>query len=105
MILIRPGKRFKTSNDQNQQLKESVSDLQAKSMMHNLILGGLKEEDNEIGQDLQEVVTSFFKDKIKMESDKVAEIEYTELVPRDTVNIEMYWQSLKLGKTRNAQNH
>ena len=80
-------------------MKESVSDLQAKLMMNNLILGGLKEEDNESGQDLQEVVTSFFKDKLKTESDKVAEVEFERLHRVGAVNIEMYWQSLKIGIT------
>lgn len=60
---------------ENKELKESLSSIQAKQMMNNLIIGGIKECEHETNDQTVTKVKEYFKDDLKIPEDEAESIE------------------------------
>ena len=60
---------------ENKKLRESLADLHSKSLMCNLIIGGIKETTNESPDQTLANVKNYFKDNLKIPDENIATIE------------------------------
>ena len=61
---------------QNQTLKDTVTDMQAKSVMNNLIIGDLDEVEEGMAEDVEHTVRSFMLDDLKIPRERIVEIKF-----------------------------
>ena len=61
---------------ENIKLKGRMNHLNNYSRRDNLVIGGIKESDNETGENCEELVRAFFITKLKMEPDNVERIRF-----------------------------
>ena len=61
---------------QNQSLKDTLNDMQAKSMMNNLIIGGIAEAENGIEENVENTVRRFMLDDLKIPQEHVVDIKF-----------------------------
>ena len=63
-------------SEENGKLKQSLNDIQSKSMINNLIIGGIEESDQESETQLENSVRSFFSDQLKIPEEKGNDIQF-----------------------------
>ena len=63
-------------SEENGKLKQSLNDIQSKSMINNLIIGGIEESDQESETQLENSVRSFFSDQLKVPEEKGNDIQF-----------------------------
>ena len=63
-------------SEENGKLKQSLNDIQSKSMINNLIIAGIEESDQESETQLENSVRSFFSDQLKVPEEKGNDIQF-----------------------------
>ena len=61
---------------QSQTLKDTLTDMQAKSIINNLIIGGLDEVEEGMAEDVEHTVRSFMLDDLKIPRERIVEIKF-----------------------------
>lgn len=67
---------LETLRTQNQNLKDTLVDMQSKSMINHLIIGGLDEAENETAEVTEKAVRAFMYEDLKLAQEKVTEIKF-----------------------------
>lgn len=74
--LAKAQEELATLKEQNQTLKDSINDIQSKSMINNLIIGGVDEVNFETEEGTKQQVGAFLRDDLQIPQDRLTNIKF-----------------------------